>query len=167
MNKKRIEELINISKKINYSSRGIYLWNYNLNYKPILYNFNEENIVNVIRKIKDETKFKTLEDTINNLNNDNNNSKCDKIIIENNNNELEDDEKILWISKTVDPDVYNLYLKETLLNEKSIGIANVSSLETSKMLRLAFKNKNASTLIKFKCKFNQHFNKWKPLYIIN
>ena len=175
LNKNNIEKLINISKKINYSSRGIYLWNYNLNYKPILYNFNEENIINVIRKIKDETKFKTLDDTTisnadndndndndNNKNNDNNN---EKVIIDN--NKLEEDEMILWIAKTVDPDVYNLYLKETLLNEKSIGIANVSSLETSKMLRLAFKNKNVSTLIKFKCKFNKHFNKWKPLYIIN
>ena len=170
LNKNNIEKLINISKKINYSSRGIYLWNYNLNYKPILYNFNEENIINVIRKIKDETKFKTLDDTTisntdNNDNNKNNDNNNEKVIIDN--NKLEEDEIILWISKTVDPDVYNLYLKETLLNEKSIGIANVSSLETSKMLRLAFKNKNVSTLIKFKCKFNKHFNKWKPLYIIN
>lgn len=167
LNKNSIEELINISKIINYSSRGIYLWNYNLNYKPILYNFNEENIINVVRKIKDETKFKTLHDNNDNENNNNlqKNENNNLVIIDNNN--LEDDEKILWISKTVDPDVYNLYLKESLLNDKSFGIANVSSLETSKMLRLAFKNKNASTLIKFKCKFNQQFNKWKPLYIIN
>jgi len=170
LNKKSIQELINISKIINYSSRGIYLWNYNLNYKPILYNFNEENIIDVIRKTKDETKFKTLEDTFNNLNDKEKEKEYEfqneKSITINNNN-LQEDEKILWISKTVDPDVYNLYLKETLLNQKSIGIANVSSLETSKMLRLAFKNKNASTLIKFICKFNQQFKKWKPLYIIN
>ena len=128
----------------------------------------ENNIIDVIRKTKDETKFKTLEDTINNLNDKE--KECefqnDNSITINNNN-LQEDEKILWISKTVDPDVYNLYLRETLLNEKSIGIANVSSLETSKMLRLAFKNKNASTLIKFICKFNQQFKKWKPLYITN
>tara|TARA_Y100000389_G_scaffold24262_1_gene20930 strand:+ start:3585 stop:4619 length:1035 start_codon:yes stop_codon:yes gene_type:complete len=164
LNKNSIEELINISKKINYSSRGIYLWNYNLNYKPILYNFNEDNIINVVRKIKDETKFKTLDSLYINKTEENNNE--NNIIMESSNN-LEEDEKILWVSKTADPDVYNLFLKETQSNEKNIGIANVSSLETSKMLRLAFKNKNASTLIKYKCKFNNKFNKWKPLYVVN
>ena len=53
LNKDSINELIDISKKLNYSSRGIYIWNYNMNHKPILYNFNDENIISVVRNIKD------------------------------------------------------------------------------------------------------------------
>ena len=178
IDKNSINELIKISNKINYSSRGIYLWNYNLSYKPILYNFNENNIKDVVRKIKDETKFKTLESIDNNIENNNDNynvndNNYDNNYDKNNDNDnkdkdnLEEDEKILWISKTSEPDVYNLFLKENIQNEKSIGIANVSSLATSKMLRLAFKDKNASTLIKYKCKLNNKFQKWTPLYAIN
>lgn len=157
-----IKELINISNNLNYSSRGIYLWHYNLNIKPILYNFNEDNIINVVRKIKDETKFKTLSsNNIQSLPN----LEDDVLDINYNKEEikLELDEKIIWISKTHEPDVYNLYSKENIINEKSLGIAYVPNMVTSKMLRLAFKNKNVSTLIKFKCKLNTIFNKWLPL----
>jgi hypothetical protein len=162
INNNSINELIDFSKKLNYSSRGIYLWNYNLYYKPLLYNFNEDNIVSVVRKIKDETKFKVLDK------NETNNKKTEiieEIMVSENSESLNSDEKILWISKTSEPDVYKLYLKENINNEKEYGIANVSSLSTSKMLRLAFKNKNVSTLIKFKCKYNTYFNKWTPISV--
>ena len=159
-----IKTLIEISKKINYSTRGIYLWNYNLNYKPILYNFNEDNIKNVVRNTKDDSKFKT-----NDFIQQNNNK--EEVNIDKNpnkvkNEELKEDEKILFISKSTEPDIYYLYTKENILIEKSIGIANVSKLETSKMLREIFKNMNTTTLIKFKCKYNTVFGKWLPLYRI-
>ena len=170
LNKDSINELIDISKKLNYSSRGIYIWNYNINYKPILYNFNDDNIKSVVRNIKDETKFKTLENkNIDIINNENGNDlvkeTSNKEFNKEFNKELNDNEKIYWISKTTEPDVYNLHSKESL-NDKPFGIACINNLDKSKMLRLAFKNKNASTLIKFKCIYNTKFNKWVPEYVI-
>jgi hypothetical protein len=136
-----------------------------MNHKPILYNFNDENIISVVRNIKDETKFKTLENT-KNIETNKGDIKEDILIKEDiSEKELKENEKIYWISKTTEPDVYNLHNKESL-NEKAVGIACVNNLAKSKMLRLAFKNKNASTLIKFKCIFDQKFNKWTPEYAI-
>ena len=159
LHKDSINNLLEISKKLNYSSRGIYLWNYKNNLKPILFNFDKDSIKSVVREVKDETTFKIL----------NKEEKNEIIInktinvIENNNIKFEENEKILWINKTYEADVYNLFLKENIQNEKNIGIANVSTLQTSKLLRIAFKNTNASTLLKFKCKYNENFKKWTPL----
>ena len=160
LHKDSIDNLLELSKKLDYTSRGIYLWNFKSNLKPILFNFNEESIKSVIREVKDETNFKVLN------NNDfieSKNSKNDNNIIENKTIELLENEKILWINKTSEADVYNLFLKENVQNEKSIGIANVSTLTTSKLLRITFKNTNASTLLKFKCKYNENFKKWTPI----
>lgn len=159
LHKDSIDNLLELSKKLHYTSRGIYLWNYKSNLKPILFNFNEESIKSVIREVKDETNFKVLNNDdlveskhINNAN-----------IIENKTIDILENEKILWLNKTSEADVYNLFLKENIQNEKSIGIANVSTLTTSKLLRIAFKNTNASTLLKFKCKYNEDFKKWTPI----
>lgn len=160
LHKDSINNLLELSKKLDYTSRGIYLWNFKSNLKPILFNFNEESIKSVIREVKDETNFKVLNtnDFIEcKISNNNNN------IIENKTIEVLENEKILWINKTSEADVYNLFLKENVQNEKSIGIANVSTLTTSKLLRIAFKNTNASTLLKFKCKYNEDFKKWTPI----
>jgi hypothetical protein len=159
LHKDSINNLLELSKKLHYTSRGIYLWNYKSNLKPILFNFNEESIKSVIREVKDETNFKVLnnDDLVESkhINNDN--------IIENKKIDISENEKILWLNKTSEADVYNLFLKENIQNEKSIGIANVSTLTTSKLLRIAFKNTNASTLLKFKCKYNEDFKKWTPI----
>ena len=152
-----------LSKKLNYTSRGIYLWNYKTNLKPILFNFNEESIKSVVREVKDETNFKVLNKDFSELKE----HKIDSAIIQNERIEICENEKILWINKTSEADVYNLFLKENIQNEKSIGIANVSTLTTSKLLRIAFKNTNASTLLKFKCKYNDDFKKWTPIIQIN
>ena len=159
LHKDSINNLLELSKKLDYTSRGIYLWNFKSNLKPILFNFNEESIKSVIREVKDETNFKVLNtnDFIECKISNNNN------IIENKTIEVLENEKILWINKTSEADVYNLFLKENVQNEKSIGIANVSTLTTSKLLRIAFKNTNASTLLKFKCKYNEDFKKWTPI----
>ena len=44
LHKDSINNLLELSKKLHYTSRGIYLWNYKSNLKPILFNFNEESI---------------------------------------------------------------------------------------------------------------------------
>ena len=162
--KKSINELISLSEKLNYTSRGIYLWPYKLSYKPILYNFNQENIINVVRKVKDETTFKTLENISIPIN---------STIVESYTNNIDnsaniklDNSIILWITKTDEPDVYKLYNNENVLSEKDIGIAYVPNLATSKMLRTIFKNKNASASIKFNCIYIEKFKKWQPISIV-
>ncbi len=229
-----IEKLIEISKTLNYTCRGIYIWSYDLKYKPKLFNFNEDNIINVVRKVKDETSFKVLSssessDYSNNTKSGNNtgntttednsentsgntsgnitgntslinsiskmkentireqletNIKYNKIQIEEiERNKLEEfykesteykeykeyknckeGERILWICKTEDPDVYNIYDNENKTN--LLGNALVSSLDTSKMMRIAFKNTNVATLLKIKCSYNTTFNKWLPIEIL-
>lgn len=152
-----IEELIKISKKLNYSCRGLYMWSYNMKYKSKLYNFDEDKIINVVRKVKDETKFQTFDNT-----------KESTVEIEQ--DDLlsivvsDETEKIMWISKTDYPDVYNLYHSENILNDK-IGIALIPNMATSKMIRNAFKNKNAATILMTKCKYEEKFNKWYPVEI--
>jgi hypothetical protein len=76
---------------------------------------------------------------------------------------LNSDERILWITKTDEPDVYNVYDNENTLSTEKIGIAFVQGMTISKMLRISFKNKNAATNLKYKCIFNHKFNKWQPV----
>lgn len=158
LNKNTFKNLLDLSNTLNYTSRGIYLWNYNINYKPILHNFNENNIVSVVREVKDVTKFKVLEND-KNIVQENITTKNE--ITKDKETNILDNENILWICKSTEADVYYLYKDNTKSNY--IGIANVSKLSTSKLLRLAFKNKNVSTIIKFKCEYNNIFNKWTPI----
>jgi len=59
ISKKSLDELLEYSKKLNYTSRGIYFYSYYLKHKPKLMNFDENVIVDVKKKIKDITEFKT------------------------------------------------------------------------------------------------------------
>jgi len=154
-----IEELITISKKLNYTCRGIYMWSYHLRYKSKLYNFDEDKIVNVFRKVKDETKFQTFENIEPNVEQLEEKTTSSNIEIN------DKDEKILWISKTDYPDVYNLYNTDNASSSEKIGIALIPNMITSKMVRNAFKNKNAATVLMTKCKYDTKFNKWFPIEI--
>ena len=62
--------------------------------------------------------------------------------------------------KTLEPDIYNIYETENV-NDKSIGIALVQTMNDSKILRTAFRDKNAMTVLKFACIFSDKFKKWK------
>ena len=70
---------------------------------------------------------------------------------------------MLYLTKTNEPDIYNVYDKEDIKN--MMGIALVQTLRDSKMLRMAFKDKNAMTIIGFICKYNDKFQKWQPIAI--
>lgn len=162
--KNSIEELIELSKKLNYTCRGIYFWSYNLKHKPKLYNFNEENIISVQRKTKDITEFK-MTNEISNLQ-----QTYTSIIstsnIQNNNDKIKQEiqEKILWVSKTDDADVYYLYDNpNVIVSSNKVGIALIITLQDSKKMRLAFKDKNASFALKYKCIFNDKFQKYQPI----
>jgi hypothetical protein len=163
--KKSINDLIELSKKLNYTCRGIYFWSYNFKHKPKLYNFNEDIIISVNRKSKDITEFKELENKISVIPNDYKDNIISTSNIEININVNNNEEKILWVTKTDDADVYNLYDNENIITSTKIGIAFIPNLQTSKMMRNVFKEKNASFSIKYKCIYNSTFNKYQPIEI--
>jgi hypothetical protein len=171
-----IEELMKISSEVNYTSRGIYFWPYNLKYKPKLYNFDENKIRTVVRKIKDDNRFKRLEvepiiDVVNvvNITCNTNVNTCNTNVNTYNTNVntcLDCNTLLLYLSKSSEPDIYNLYENQNILTSKKIGIALIPNLTTSKMIRNAFKNTNITSTIKVKCNFNAKFNKWYPIEIL-
>ena len=170
MYKESIEELHKLSNSLNYTCRGIYIWPYDLKYKPKLYNFDETNVIDVVRKTKDITEFKTIENHNIEIINDNNEDNLTnpqnildnvkKDIKETLTNTCNDSEKILFLMKTLEPDIYNIYETENV-NDKSIGIALVQTMNDSKILRTAFRDKNAMTVLKFACTYSDKFKKWK------
>jgi hypothetical protein len=165
MYKESIPELHNLSNSLNYTCRGIYIWPYDLKYKPKLYNFDETNVIDVVRKTKDITEFKTIEnqniqidncsiiDTIPEIDPDRKNTDVS----------VATDEKILFLMKTLEPDIYDIYETENA-NDKSIGIALVQTMNDSKILRTAFRDKNAMTVLKFACTYNDKFKKWRAVH---
>lgn len=150
--------------KLDYTSRGIYLWPFDLKYKPKLYNFDENKIVPVVRKTKDDNKFKITD----------NETLCNSPItsvvpsvpsmpsIPSNISDITE----IYMSKSNEPEIYNLYDNDNILTSKKIGIALIPNMGTSKMIREAFKNTNLVTTIKVRCAYNNTFNKWYPIEII-
>jgi hypothetical protein len=152
-----INELQNISKKLDYTCRGIYIWSSNLRYKNKLVNFNDDNIVNVVRKVKDETKFQTLDNQEETL------KTSHSINIK---GVLQDNKKVFWMMKTDYPDVYEYYDGDNTMIANKIGTSLIPDLATSLAIREEMKNKNAASLLKVECCFHQRFNKWYPVHII-
>jgi len=158
LSKESLKELINISKTLNYTSRGIYFYSYYLKHKPKLYNFDENVIINVQKKIKDVTEFKEISQShISSSNFILTSNILPKV--EHNN----DDFKYLWIAKTDNADIYYLYDNFNILTSNKIGIALVPTLRDSIDLRNNFKDKNLTYTIKYKCKYNEKFNKYYPI----
>lgn len=150
--------------KLDYTSRGIYFWPFDLKYKPKLYNFDENKIVPVVRKTKDDNKFKVAD--IDNTNTMDHNQSTDTIPrLPINTSDMID----VYMSKSNEsnePDIYNLYEGDNILTSKKIGVVLIPNLATSKMIRDAFKNTNLVTTIKVKCAYNTRFNKWYPVAVI-
>ena len=181
LSKKSLNELVDISKTLNYTSRGIYFYSYYMKHRPKLYNFDENIIVNVQKKVKDITEFKhqpsqqpqisrqPIQSQIPQLTNSSNfiltsNITPPKITTTSTISTTSTDEyKYLWISKTDDADIYNLYDNYNILTSNKIGIALVPTLRDSIKLRNSFKDKNLTFTIKYKCIFNEKFNKYYPM----
>jgi hypothetical protein len=167
MYKESIEKIMELSGNLNYTCRGIYIWPYDIKYKPKLYNFDESSVINVVRKTKDITEFKSMESsaviaTINDplpVKEPTAPATASASVI----NVLNNEEKMLYIVKTNEPDIYNVYDNEDVLNKPSIGIALVQTLGDSRLLRDSFRDKNAITNIKFVCVFVDKFKKWRAL----
>lgn len=150
--KEHVTELIEFSKNLPYTSRGVYFVPFSLKYKPKLINFNDSLIKNVFRKVKDCPEFMdrvtpvqkpVVEEVV----------RVDVI--------TDEDTTVIWLRKTDQPDIYDMYENENSLQKN--GVASVPSLLTSKMLRNIFKNKNVATSVGFNCKFDTRFNNWVPV----
>jgi hypothetical protein len=163
MYKQSIENIMELSNNLNYTCRGIYIYPYDIKYKPKLYNFDESSVINVVRKTKDITEFKTMdiEKVAEIANVDVKTANAPEPST--NNNVLNNEEKILHIVKTNEPDIYDVYDNEDVLNKPKIGIALVQTMSDSKLLRNSFRDKNAITNIKFVCVFVEKFNKWRAI----
>jgi len=150
--------LIELSKNLNYTSRGIYYCPFSYKYKPKLINFDDTLIKSVIRKVKDNPDFKEVQSiqspTI--LSRDIIPSQV--LVIDN------ESEKTLWLRKTENPDVYDIYsTNHGMVNNTKIGIACVQTFATSKMLRNAFKDATVAIYIPYICKYNADTSKWVPV----
>jgi len=157
LSKTSMNEVIELSKQLNYTSRGIYFSSYYLKHKPKLLNFNDNMIVSVHKKIKDITVFKEL-------------NKSDEIAVINpsiisssNITPLNISYTNLWISKTDEPDIYNIYDNHNILTSNKLGIAFIASLQDSIKMRNIFKDKSTTITIKFKCNYNEKFKKYQPI----
>lgn len=163
LSKTSLNELIEKSKTLNYTSRGLYFYSYYLKHKPKLYNFDEKVIVSVQKKLKDITEFKEIAVPLNTSE-----SQLSSIITSNipqikPKNDSIEEYKYLWIAKTDDADIYTLYDNFNILTSNKIGIALIPTLRESINLRNHFKDKNLTYTIRYKCKFNEKFNKYHPL----
>ncbi len=69
----------------------------------------------------------------------------------------------LWISKTDDPDIYNIYDNHNILTSNKLGIAFIASLQDSIKMRNVFKDKSTTITIKFRCNYNEKFKKYQPI----
>lgn len=176
ISKKSLEELLDYSKKLNYTSRGIYFYSYYLKHKPKLLNFDDNIIVDVKKKIKDITEFKTQIPSTPIISSNfiitSNISISTTSVTSNNTQSNESNEgneskyKELWVAKTDDADIYYLYDNFNVLTSNKIGVALVPTIRDSMKLRNHFKDKNLTYTIKYKCIFNEKFNKYQPIEII-
>mgnify|MGYP007047418596 FL=1 len=153
------------------------MWSYSLKYKSKLYNFNEENIVNVVRKVKDETEFQMISETseiiesktqnYNELKDTNvtkTRNEYKKII---GNENIDSVKQNMWVAQSDYPDVYYIYETENVITSKRMGTILIPDLNTSKIMRNLFKNKNVGSVLSIMCCYNEKFKKWYPIEVID
>jgi hypothetical protein len=169
------DELIALAKTLPYTSRGLYYWPFSNKYKPKLINFNDDLIKSVYRKVKDTPDFReagagpaeeeiipetaptetVLPPQLQQLPSDVTVAAVTAVA---------DSEKVLWLRKTENPDVYDIYDSDYAQHkDNKVGIAQVPGMATSKMLRGAFKDVTVAIYIPFVCTYNTTAEKWLPL----
>jgi hypothetical protein len=175
-NQEGVNALFDLSKKLPYTSRGMYFYPYTLKYKPKLVNFDETLIKSVVRKVKDmpdfqdgstsapiqnSEQFKSTEITkpVGELN-------FPVISTENNSTEP------YMLRKTELPDIYEVYEFNTHSNTTNgrgskLGTAYIQNMQVSKMMRTIFKDTTVATYVKMLCMYKKDTNKWIPISLID
>ena len=151
-----IDGLLELAKTLPYTLRGLYFWPFNLKHKPKLINFNDELIRTVQRAVKDNAEFKTV---IPSAKPSPASAPTVKEI------SAPGATKILYLRKTENPDVYDIF--ETASSDVYVNIALVSTLQTSKMLRMIFRDLTVAVFMPFECVYNSDFSKWLPIRAIH
>lgn len=151
-----LDHLLSLNQDLPYTNRGIYYWPFFLKYKPKLINFDPSLIKEVHRKVKDNPEFR--EGVVPSPIKEASTSQATITTVE----ELKEGERVLWLRKTEQPDVYEV-LEQDHLQSTKMGVAHVASLVTSKLLRSAFKDATVAVLIPFRCIYNNGFKKWHPI----
>ena len=165
--------LIEFSKEVPYTFRGIYYYPFMFKYKPKLLNFDDSVIKSVYRKVKDnldfqlnssDTPISTSASTSTPTFTSVSTTKTKDLDLDTKPvTELSDnDKKICWLRKTDYPDVYDVFDE---IQGNKLSIAYVPTLMVSKMLRNLFKNATVAMFIPFECVLNTNVNKWLPLNI--
>lgn len=140
--------------KLPYSVRGVYFKPLYIKFKEILYNFNED----LIKKV-DRTKMKETHDTFM-LKKDLVVPEMQKEIIVQKAKQVESDEKLFYVRKSNQPDLFELFAS----NEATgFEIACMNSLSVSKMMKQLFRDCNPNDKIKMMCKMHPKFHKWVPI----
>lgn len=160
-----IQQLLELSQIIPYTSRGIYFWPFSRKFKPKLYNFDESLIKAVTRKVKDNPEFREAptgpvpaDHALDEKQESENTTHSDEKKIDT----PHVTENVFWLRKTENPDVYDVYVSANASSQKQ-GIAHVPSLQMSKMLRSEFKDTTVAMSIPFECIWDEKWQKWLPL----
>lgn len=162
-----ITALLELSKELPYTSRGLYFWPFSRKFKPKLYNFDDTLIKAVTRKVKDNPEFREAplppppeESAVTSpqqiVENDATPPQLDQFT------NVNEDDRVFWLRKTENPDVYDIYQTSQMTSQKE-GVAHVPSLKVSKLLRSEFKDATVAVTIPFVCKYDDKWQKWLPL----
>lgn len=148
-----------------YTCRGIYFRPLFLKFKDVLFNFNDALVVKVNRPtfkhvsnflLKDAAASPSAPPTPTaNLSTASSAQSLPALDHDG------DPTKAFYIRKTNQPDVYNLYASPT--DSTSQGIACVSALATSRMLRQLFAECSVQDGKWMECQWRESFGKWSPI----
>jgi len=175
-----VNALIEMSKDLSYTSRGIYFWPYAAKYKPKLVNFDDNLIKSVVRKVKDVPDFReytatttatatTQQHPTDSVHLDPEPPLPSKIVdaesIHIGNGTKYSDKPsgtVMWLHKTEFPDVYEVYKNETGTRVK-VGTATIPTMKISKMMRAIFKDATVAMYFPFICQHQADSDKWLPI----
>lgn len=156
--KEGVRALLALADGLPYTSRGIYFWPFQLRYKPKLFNFDESLIKIVPRRVKDVADFRE-DDEGGSPRAASAPTRVPEPAAAI--GEAEAGARTLWLRKTEQPDVYDVLDRRT--GGQRLGVAQVSSLATSRLLRAVFREATAAVTRPFECVFDVSFQKWRPI----
>ena len=176
-----LERVYAFKDSLDYTSRGIQYVPCKNRFKTILMNF-DDSLITDVKRVKYSSANKFLEGNTDDLKsklNDREDDSCENDtrgeydintsktrsvsksrVVEGHNATKGQSLSEFALQKTDQPDVYKVY--ETT-GDKDVGIASVSTMKTSKMLREVFRDVNLNEKITFLCEFSTKFEKWIPI----
>lgn len=160
-----VDALLDMSRDLPYTSRGIYFWPFSRKFKPKLYNFDESLIKTVVRKVKDNPEFRetvqhppspsaAAAETATPLTADQQVTAAPA--------PKDAGDEVLWLRKTEHPDVYDVYASAHTSSQKE-GVALVPSMTMSRLLRAEFKDTTVAVTLPFVCVYDKAKQKWLPI----